>query len=105
MMIGYKLFRKMKDGNYAPLFINKSQRLKINVEYPYEDHPTKGYAQRPGWHIVGKPIAPHLNTERENRVWCLVEFTHMETLNRPKSQGATWYLGSSIKILKELEND
>jgi hypothetical protein len=46
-MIGYKLFRKMKDG-YAPLFINKSQRLKINVEYTYEDHPTKGYAQRPG---------------------------------------------------------
>ena len=58
-MIGYKLFRKMRDG-YAPLFINKRLRLREGVIYTMEDHPTKGYAHRPGWHICSTPFAPHL---------------------------------------------
>lgn len=68
--------------------------------YPYEDHPTNGYAHRPGWHICSNPIAPHLS--KKDRVWCLVEFDHMETLQRPESQGGTWYLGKSLQILEEL---
>lgn len=102
-MKGYKLFRKMKDG-YSPLFINKKQRLQIGETYPYEIHPTKGFAYRPGWHICAKMEAPHLKVEDTNRVWCEVEFEHMYTLDRPKSQGGEWYLGKSIKIIKESEN-
>lgn len=99
-MFGYKLFRKMKDG-YAPLFINKTQRLRVGIEYPYEDKPTKGFAHRPGWHVCSKKSAPHLKQEGTNRVWCRVEFTHMQTLDRPSSQGGIWYLGSTMKILEE----
>ena len=100
-MIGYKLFRKMKDG-YAPLFINKRQRLQIGETYPMEDNPTKGFAHRPGWHICGKPVAPHLKQVDTNRVWCKVEFELVEEIQRPVSQGGLWYLGSSITILDEL---
>jgi len=99
-MFGYKLFRKMKDG-YAPLFINKKQRLQAGVEYLYEDKPTKGFAHRPGWHVCSKKDAPHLKQEGTNRVWCKVEFTHMQTIDRPSSQGGIWYLGSTMKIVKE----
>ena len=99
-MFGYKLFRKMKDG-YAPLFINKKQRLQTGVEYLYEDKPTKGFAHRPGWHVCSKKDAPHLKQEGTNRVWCKVEFTHMQTIDRPSSQGGIWYLGSTMKIVKE----
>jgi hypothetical protein len=100
-MLGYKLFRKMKDG-YAPLFINKKQRLQVGVEYPYEDKPTKGFAHRPGWHVCSKMDAPHLKQEGTNRVWCIVEFTPMAEIKRPESQGGVWYLGSTMKILGEV---
>lgn len=100
--MGYKLFRKRRDGTYAPLFINKRQKLEKHVWYPHEDHPTKGYAHRPGWHICSKPYAPHLSTK--GRVWCLVAFKHMATVQRPECQGGTWYLGSSIRILEELSD-
>lgn len=32
-MEAYKLFRKLKNGEIAPLFINKKQRLQENVDY------------------------------------------------------------------------
>lgn len=98
-LFGYKLFRKRRDGTYGPLFINKKLRLRVGVEYEEQDVPTKGYAHRPGWHICKHQYAPHLSTR--GRVWCFVEFTHKQTLHRPKSQGGTWYLGSSVKILHE----
>lgn len=100
-MIGYKLFRKRKDGSYGPLFINASQRLLPGVDYPEEEHRTKGYKYRPGWHICAHPSAPHLS--ERGRVWCVVEFEHKETLNRPESQGSIWYLGKTLRILHELE--
>jgi len=99
-MIGYKLFRKMKDG-YAPLFINKRQRLHIGVEYPYEDHPTKGYARRPGWHICEYPIANHLS-QKPPRVWVKVKFTKMSEIKRPAHQGSKWFLGSTVELLEEI---
>ena len=98
-MLGYKLFRKRKDGSYGPLFINRKQVLELGVLYRAEDHPTKGYAHRPGWHICKHMYAPHLSTK--DRVWCLVEFDHKETLERPDTQGGTWYLGNTIRILEE----
>ena len=29
---------------------------------------------------------------------------HKQTLNRPEHQGGTWYLGNTLKILKEYTN-
>lgn len=98
-MRGYKLFRKMRDG-YAPLFINKRQRLHPGVTYPHGDHRTKGFAHRPGWHVCSERRAPHL-TER-GRVWCEVEFTPMARIDRPDSQGGVWFLGSDIRIIREV---
>lgn len=100
-MIGYKLFSKRKDGTLGPLFINKKQRLLIGTTYVAEEHRTKGYAYRPGWHICKTPNAPHLS--KKDRVWCKVQFTHQETMTRPGSQGGIWYLGSKMKILEELK--
>ena len=102
-MLGYKLFRKRKDGTYGPLFINRSQVIRTGITYPAEDHPTRGYSHRPGWHICRYMHAPHLSTR--DRVWCLVEFEHQETLERPASQGGTWYLGRTIRILEEKQVD
>jgi hypothetical protein len=100
LMRGFKLFRKRRDGSYGPLFINARLRLEPGVIYPAEEHRTPGYAFRPGWHICRKPEAPHLSTR--GRVWCEVEFEHRATLNRPAAQGGIWYLGSTLKILREL---
>lgn len=99
-MIGFKLLRQRKDGSLGPLFINRRQRLEIGVEYQAEEHRTKGYAFRPGWHILDNPEAPHLSTK--DRVWARVEFTRKETIIRPVNQGGVWYLGSSMKILNLL---
>jgi len=97
-MIGYKLFKQRKDGSIGPLFINARQRIEIGVEYPYEAHERKGFAFRPGWHICSKPFAPHLS--KKNRVWAKVEFSLMDTIKRPESQGGIWYLGKTIKVLE-----
>jgi hypothetical protein len=99
-MIGYKLFRKRKDGSYGPLFINRRQKLHAGRTYHAEDHKTKGFAHRPGWHVCSAPVAPHLS--KKDRVWCKVDFDHKETLQRPECQGGTWYLGHSLQIIEEL---
>lgn len=96
-MIGFKLFRLRKDGTLGPLFINARKRVAIGVKYPFEDHPTKGFAHRPGWHICAKPVAPHLS--KKGRVWARVRFTRMATIKRPESQGGVWYLGSDMTVL------
>jgi hypothetical protein len=36
-------------------------------------------------------------------VWAKVEFTLMEILERPETQGGTWYLGSTLKVLELME--
>lgn len=99
-MIGYKLFRERKDGTLGPLFINRKQKLEVGVIYSAEEHRTKGFAFRPGWHICKEPKAPHLSTK--GRVWYKVSFKRAETLKRPESQGGVWYLGSSMKILERV---
>lgn len=100
-MIGYKLFRKRKDGTYGPLFINRKQRLLRGITYAAEEHPTKGFAFRPGWHVCSKRDAPHLRQDGD-RVWCRVHFTKAAEINRPASQGGVWYLGSHLTILEEV---
>ena len=99
----YKLFRKMKDG-YAPLFINKRQRIQVGVWYPAENHPTKGFAQRFGWHATLEPTAPHIKEDIHNRVWCECEIRgDWEEFQRPHNQGGTWLIcRGDLRIIREL---
>jgi len=99
-MNGYKLLRKRKDGSLGPLFINRKQRINPGIWLPAESHPTKGYAFRPGWHVMRKPEAPHLS--EKGRVWCLVEIEDYKPFMRPESQGGLWYLANKMKLIGEL---
>jgi len=96
-LIAYKLFTLRADGSIGPLFINKSKRIPFGVWMWSEDHPTPGYAHRPGWHVLPEPYAPHL-AERK-RVWAKVGIKHFVTIPRPKIQGGEWYLSRRMKVL------
>jgi hypothetical protein len=99
-MIAYKLIRKLKDGSLSPLFINKKNRIPLGVWLEAEEHPTKGFALRKGWHCTLKPIAPHLS--KKNRIWVEVEVDNYEQYKRPESQGGTWVLAQRMKVIREL---
>jgi hypothetical protein len=99
--LGFKLFRKRKDGSYGPLFINRRQKLHVGVVYDAENHPTKGYAVRPGWHICSEANAPHLS--KKDRVWCIVGFHDYTKHIRPESQGGLWFTANKMVILGELD--
>ena len=103
-MHAYKLMRRRRDGTVGPLFINRRQVVTPGVWLPAENHPTKGYAVRPGWHCCSKPAAPHLkdNPVHEMRQWWLVEIRNYEVLERPQSQGGTWYLSQQMQLIKPL---
>ncbi|MCP4321335.1 MAG: hypothetical protein GY787_05700 [Alteromonadales bacterium] len=105
MMKAYKLFRLLKDNSIAPLFINKKQRLEEGVWYQAENHPTKGFAPRAGWHCCYNPIAPHLSMELksgEKRVWVEVDVEEVTKVDRPASQGGAWVLAERMKVVKRL---
>ena len=97
MKKAYKLVRLRKDKSLGSLFINRKVRLPIGIWMESEDHPTKGYAHRPGWHVLENKHAPHLSTK--GRVWCVVEIDDFETMEKPKSQGGVWYLAKRMKII------
>lgn len=100
---GYKLFKRRKDGSLGPLFINARQRVPMGEWLEAEDHPTKGFAHRPGWHATLKPIAPHLAKVTKSgpeRVWCKVELRECRKFNRPQSQGGTWVLAQWLKVVE-----
>jgi len=96
-MIAYKLFRKRKDGSFGPLFINRKQKIYAGITYQAEDHKTKGYAHRPGWHCCAEPIAPHLS--KKGRVWCKVIITNYTKHLRPASQGGLWFTANKLKVI------
>ena len=98
----YKLFRLRKDGTLGPLFINKKQVLPLDQWLSAEDHPTKGYAHRPGWHCLPNMEAPHLTTK--GRVWAQVVITESKEIERPESQGGAWYLANKMKIVHIYNN-
>lgn len=58
--IGYKLFRRRRNGTLGPLFINRRQVIPVGEWLDAEAHATRGYAYRPGWHATLRPAAPHL---------------------------------------------
>jgi len=93
----YKLFRRMKDGTLAPLFIGKRKRLPTGVWLNAESIPTKGYAYRPGWHACLEPHAPHLR-QGGDRVWARVTVDDYRTYARPAAQGGTWVLANRMRI-------
>ena len=103
-MIAYKLFTQRKDGSLGALFINRKQRIELNTWYVAEDHPTKGYAHRPGWHCTKKQTAPHIKKEPasgETRVWCLVEVGgDITPFERPEIQGGTWFICEKMQVLE-----
>ena len=105
MTITYKLFKRRKDGSIGPLFICQRLRIPLNEWLQAEDHPTKGYARRPGWHSGLSPIAPHLS--EKNRVWaeCEVEDGRWYPFPRPSHQGATWIISESLKVLRLLSSE
>jgi hypothetical protein len=101
-MIGYKLFRKRKDGTYGPLFIDRRLKMVTDMWYKSNAIPTKGYAYRPGWHICASmDHAPHLKL-KEDRVWCRVQFFDAQRIQRPASQGGFWWLADRMRILYEV---
>ena len=102
-MIGYKLFRKRKDGSYGTLFFACRDRLVIG-RWNTADRSLikKGFKRRPGWHICSTLSAPHLSIT--GRVWCEVEFSDYEDVKRPISQGGLWHLANYMVIRRELSD-
>ena len=100
-MRAYKLLNLRKDGTLGPLFINKKQVIPVDVWLKAEDHPTKGYAHRPGWHACAAIAAPHLTMK--GRIWCEVEIEDFVELERPKQQGTTWLLAKKMRVVKKLK--
>jgi hypothetical protein len=101
-MIGYKLFRRRKNGTLGPLFINRAQVIPVGTWLPAENKPTKGYAVRPGWHACLRPIAPHLK-QGNYRVWARVELEGTTLHERPAAQGGTWVLAQRLRVLEILD--
>jgi len=99
-MIAYKLVRKLKSGKLTPLFINKQLGIELGKWYQAENHPTKGFKVRPGWHCTSTPEAPHLSPK--GRVWIKVEIEGVTEHQRPKSQGGLWYTADRIKFMEVL---
>jgi hypothetical protein len=103
IVYGYKLFRKDRNGNLHPLFINRRQIITPGVWLKAEDHPTNGYAHRPGWHATTKPEAPHLKEilqTGEKRVWVQVALRGVVEYARPESQGGTWLLADELMVME-----
>jgi len=96
-MTAYKLFRKRRDSTLGSLFIDRKRILAEGVWLASSPFRTKGYLFRPGWHVMARPEAPHL-CER-GREWRKVEIKYYYTMERPASQGGTWYISKCMKIL------
>jgi len=101
-MVGYKLVRKLKDGTFRPLFIERTRDLPVGTWLPAHDVVTPGYMHRPGWHILADQHAPHLS--KRGRAWVVVEFPlkGSERHDRPPSQGGTWYTAQEMRIIGEV---
>ena len=131
----YKLFRTLKNrpGEIFPLFIGKTKPTPVGEWIPAEHLPTKGYAERPGWHAGELPLAPHLmkkdGTMQEGRVWAEIEMPAdvdwQELANKTttkdirdrvpegghyrfktsKMQGGAWLIGGAIRVNRILSTE
>ena len=128
----YKLFRTLKTrpGEIFPLFIGNQQSTPLNKWIEAEFIPTKGYADRPGWHSGMLPSAPHLmkkdGSMAEGRVWAEIEIPDdvdwqseadssktqdirdkvpeggFYRFKVPARQGVEWRISGAIKVNKLL---
>lgn len=85
---GFKLFEMDTEGRLFPLFIGKNKETKIGEWVPAENIPTKGFAERPGWHLGmevpdapwlrgydGSELGPYKGRKKGwKRVWCVCEY-------------------------------
>ena len=95
--------RVLKDGSITSLFINKKDKMELNVWRTAECIPTKGFAVRTGFHTLGSPYAPHLSMK--DRAWFEVEIEDYTELNRPAHQGGKWYLANRMRLIKQLYDE
>lgn len=102
-MKAYKLFKQRKNGTIGPLFINRRQVIPTGKWLDAEEHPTKGYTFRPGWHTTNSPKADHLSMR--GRIWMEVEIKDYEKFARPKNQGGMWYIANKMKVIKPVKGD
>jgi hypothetical protein len=128
----YKLFKK-KGGQVYPLFIGRNVPTPIGEWIPASHIPTKGFAERPGWHAGVLPMAPHLRTKANkiapDRVWAEVEIpadvdwqaqadktrtrdirdqvpeNGFYRFKTNKMQGGAWIIGGALKIDRLLTDD
>lgn len=131
----YKQFRTLpsQPGSLFPLFINKSTPVTLGEWLEAQNHPTPGYAPRPGWHAGALPAAPHLRSKDDriqpNRVWAEVELPNKVDWQSvadasptgdvrdkvptdghyrkktPQMQGGEWFIGGSMKVNRQLSDD
>lgn len=103
-MIVFKLFKIRKDGSLGPLFINARKRIAVGEWMQAEDHPTAGFAHRPGWHCTFAPEAPHLAKNPKagcRRVWARCEIAgNTRVYDRPKLQGGSWILAERLRVVE-----
>lgn len=92
----FKLVRLRRNGTLGSLFINRRAVLPVGVWMDAEEHRTKGYAFRPGWHVSASPHLPHL--VMRDRVWVRVEIADYRECVRPEAQGGLWFLAGKMKI-------
>jgi hypothetical protein len=102
-MIAYKLLRVRKNGTIGPLFINKRQIIEVGRWLEAEEHLTKGFTFRPGWHCTTQPKAPHLKIE--GRRWYKVEIEDFREFKKPEHQGGVWLLSKWIKVIEPISED
>lgn len=102
-MKAFKLMRVLRNGDISSLFINKKQRIKLNEWMTSASYPTKGFAVRPGFHVLLAPNAPHLS--KKDRAWFEVEVEDYEEFARPENQGGKWLLAKKMKVTNKLDNN
>ena len=100
-MKAYKLVRKLKNGDKAPLFIHQTLRYEEGVTLQAEDRTRKGFASRPGFHCCFEPHAPHLKQD-DSRVWIEVDVEDYVVYDRPSNQGGQWILAQTMTIVGEI---
>lgn len=107
-MIAYKLVRKTRTGSLHPLFINRNMTYEIGQTCIAENHKKAGFSERPGFHCVPLPTAPHLKmnlSSGEKRVWVRVSVNGYEMHNNVVHKDSLWILANEMTVKKELSSE
>jgi hypothetical protein len=106
MITAYKVLRVRRDGTIGSCFINRSATLPVGEWLKAEDHPTSGFAHKPGWHTCSTQSAPvmthNAKARKENRYWFRVEIASYDENPRPPEQGGMCYRSFFMRIVEKL---